>query len=161
MADNAATAERFYSAFAALDAATMAACYSNDAHFCDEVFTLNGRDEIAAMWAMLCAAVAQKGRDDWSLTYGTSALRGDVVLVHWDAHYRFSATGRLVQNSIDATLRFDANGLIVDHVDRFDFWRWSRQALGLPGVLLGWSSFLRQKVRTQAMANLCRYMNRG
>ena len=42
--------------------------------------------------------------------------------------------------------------------DRFDFWRWSRQALGAPGVLLGWTPMLRGKVRGQAGANLQRFL---
>jgi hypothetical protein len=76
---------------------------------------------------------------------------------HWEAHYRFSATGRLVHNRIDAAFTFDAQGLILTHRDRFDFWAWSRQALGTPGLLLGWSGFLRQKVRTQAAKSLAHY----
>ena len=46
--------ERFYRAFAARDAATMAACYRGDATFRDPAFTLAGRD-IGRMWTMLCA----------------------------------------------------------------------------------------------------------
>lgn len=52
-------------------------------------------------------------------------------------------------------------GLIARHRDRFDFWRWSRQALGLPGWLLGWTPFRRRKVRAQAAANLKRFLERG
>jgi len=47
----------------------MAACYAPDAQFQDEVFTLSGRDEIAAMWRMLCAATRAKGMDAWSLQF--------------------------------------------------------------------------------------------
>ena len=36
-------------AFAQLDHATMAACYAPDAQFQDEVFTLDGREEVAAL----------------------------------------------------------------------------------------------------------------
>ena len=42
--------------------------------------------------------------------------------------------------------------------DRFDFWRWARQALGAPGWLLGWSPLLRNKVRATAAKNLARFM---
>jgi hypothetical protein len=78
------------------------------------------------------------------------------VTAHWDAHYTFSATGRAVHNAIDAqfTLR---DGLIVRHVDRFDFWRWSRQALGVPGWLLGWTPLLKAKVRAQAAKGLAAF----
>ncbi|MGH6638900.1 MAG: hypothetical protein ACREBY_09910, partial [Polaromonas sp.] len=53
---------------------------------------------------------------------------------------------------------FNAQGLISRHRDRFDFWAWSRQALGTPGVLLGWTPFLRRKVRAQAAENLQKYL---
>jgi hypothetical protein len=72
---------------------------------------------------------------------------------HWEAHYRFSATKRLVHNRIDASFRF-RDGLIIEHVDRFDFWAWARQALGAPGLLLGWTPMLRNKVRAQAATKL-------
>ena len=38
------------------------------------------------------------------------------------------------------------------------FRSWSRQALGTPGLLLGWSPFLRNKVRATAAANLKRFL---
>ena len=151
------TIERFYSAFAKLDAETMQTCYAADASFEDEVFALRGAREIGGMWRMLCEATQAKGLAHWKLELSqvtdTSA--------HWDAHYLFSATGRLVLNRIDASFEFDPQGLIRQHRDRFDFWRWSRQALGVPGVLLGWSPWLRAKVRGQAAANLKRFLSKG
>ena len=79
---------------------------------------------------------------------------------HWDAHYRFSATGRIVDNSVDARFTFTPDGLIATHRDSFAFWTWSRQALGTPGLLLGWSPMLRKKVRATAAANLVNYLAR-
>jgi hypothetical protein len=128
--------DRLYRALAARDWATMARCYHPQAHFGDEVFDLAG-DDIAAMWRMLCT----NGR------------------AHWDARYTFAATGRQVLNRIDASFGF-RDGLIVRHVDRFDFWAWSRQALGAPGWLLGWTGFLRRKVRSQAARNLAGFKAR-
>lgn len=150
---NAATIERFYAAFAALDAGAMAACYARDARFEDPVFRLEGREDIGAMWAMLCAATRERGRDAWKLEWRDVAAEGEEGRAHWEARYRFSATGRIVHNRIDARFRF-RNGLIADHRDDFDFWAWSRQALGLPGLLLGWSPMLRKKVRAQAATKL-------
>jgi hypothetical protein len=149
-----ATIERLYAAFARLDGPAMQACYAADASFQDEVFTLQGAPEIGGMWRMLCEATLAKGQAHWKIE--TSAITERSA--HWDAHYLFSATGRQVLNRIDAEFEFDRNGLITRHRDRFDFWRWSRQALGLPGLLLGWTPLLRQKVRKQAAANLQRYL---
>ena len=152
--------DRFYRAFANLDGATMAACYAPDAEFQDEVFTLHGRDEIAAMWNMLCGATRSKGMDAWSLEYSDVAADANNGSAHWEAHYRFSATGRLVHNRIDASFTF-RDGLIAAHRDRFDFWSWSRQALGAPGWLLGWSPMLRRKVAARAASNLTAFRSQA
>jgi ketosteroid isomerase-like protein len=157
---NQQTIADFYGAFAALDAQAMAGCYAPDAVFEDEVFNLRGRREVAGMWRMLCEATRTKGSDVWKLQVRDVQADEASGSAHWDAHYRFSATGRIVDNSIDARFSFDPRGRIAGHRDSFDFWNWSRQALGAPGLLLGWSPLLRRKVRGQAGANLVRFMAR-
>lgn len=158
MHPNQLTLDKLYAAFAQLDAHTMASCYAPDAQFDDEVFSLHGHREVTGMWHMLCAATLAKGRDVWQLE--TSGVHADATggRAHWEAHYRFSATGRLVHNKIDGVFAFDTNGLITRHRDRFNFWSWSRQALGPPGLLLGWTPFLKRKVRAQAAANLQKFL---
>lgn len=158
MHPNQQTLERFYQAFAQLDAETMAACYAPDVVFEDEVFQLNGQREVGGMWRMLCTATRTKGRDDWRLEFSGVAADARTGQAHWDAHYRFSATNRLVLNRIDARFEFNEQGLITRHRDRFDFWLWARQALGMPGWLLGWMPWFRQKVRAQAMGNLNKFL---
>lgn len=149
---NAELLTRFYRAFAALDADAMTACYTADARFEDEVFSLVG-DQIGSMWSMLCSTTRAKGLDAWSLQYSGISADDRAGRASWDAHYRFSATGRLVHNRINGKFAF-RDGLISRHHDRFNFWSWSRQALGTPGALLGWSPLLRRKVQAQAAANL-------
>lgn len=153
MHPNAQLIETLYRSLAARDAVAMAACYDPQAHFTDEVFDLRGA-EVAAMWRMLCA----RG-EDLRVEFRDVSADDDTGRAHWDASYTFSATGRKVHNSIDAGFRF-RDGRIVHHVDRFDFWRWSRQALGLPGLLLGWSGYLRAKVAGTAARNLARFTAR-
>jgi ketosteroid isomerase-like protein len=150
----------FYGAFRELDAKAMKAAYAPDARFRDPVFELQGRDEIGAMWAMLCEAIRNKGRDVWQLDVSGISADASQGRARWEAHYRFSATGRRVHNIIDASFSFDAQGLIAAHRDEFDFWRWSRQALGAPGWALGWTPLLKAKVRAQAAANLAAYRRR-
>ncbi len=147
---NAQLIERFYAAFARRDGAAMAACYHPEVHFSDEVFDLHGADA-GLMWRMLTST----GRD---LSIEVSGIEADehAGRAHWDARYTFGATGRKVLNRIAARFEF-RDGLIVRHVDRFDFWAWSRQALGLPGWLLGWSPYLRAKVRAKAAAGLAAF----
>ena len=155
---NERTIEHFYNAFARLDPDGMAYCYADDVAFDDEVFSLRGKREVMGMWRMLCFATREKCADAWKLRF--SDVKADALAgsAHWDAHYRFSTTGRLVDNSIDARFEFGADGRIARHRDSFDFWRWSRQALGAPGVLLGWTPMLRAKIRTRAAGNLRRFI---
>jgi SnoaL-like protein len=151
---NAALLERFYGAFARRDGAAMAACYHPQAHFRDAVFDLRG-PQVGAMWRMLC----ERGADLRVEFRGIEAddRRGSA---HWEAWYSFSATGRKVHNVIEAQFEFQ-DGLILRHVDRFGFWRWSRQALGPMGLLLGWSGFLHRKVQATAAQNLEKFAGRG
>jgi ketosteroid isomerase-like protein len=146
-----------YSAFAALDVPAMAACYAEDATFNDPAFSLRGRREIAGMWGMLCDAVRRNGRDVWCLELVRHHIDGDHASAEWHATYRFSATQRLVNNRINASFVL-RDGLIARHQDGFDFYRWSRQALGPVGWLLGATPWLRGKVRAQAASNLARFL---
>ncbi|MGB0347184.1 MAG: nuclear transport factor 2 family protein, partial [Balneolaceae bacterium] len=52
------------------------------------------------------------------------------------------------------------DGLIINHQDDFDFWRWSTQALGFPGLILGWSPFLKKKVQKQALDSLNAFISK-
>ena len=154
MSPNAQLIETFYRSFAARDAAGMVACYHPEVHFTDEVFDLHGA-EVGAMWSMLC----ERGKD-LAIEFGDVEADEGAGRAHWDARYTFSATGRKVHNSIDARFDFQG-GKIIRHVDTFDFWRWSRQALGLPGLLLGWSGFLRAKVARTASRSLTQFAARS
>ena len=151
---NARLIDGLYSAFARRDAAAMAACYAPDARFTDPVFDVSGA-EIGAMWAMLCA----RGKD---LTLAWRDVEADDATgrAHWEPRYTFSATGRPVHNVIDATFAF-REGRIVRHDDRFDLWRWSRMALGVKGMLLGWTPLVRNAVRAQARKGLDAWIARA
>jgi ketosteroid isomerase-like protein len=146
-----ALVERLYAAFAVRDGAGMTACYHGEATFSDPVFPLLRGGEVGRMWRMLCG----RGRD---LAIEASGIQADQARgrAHWEARYTFSATGRAVHNVIDATFEF-RDGLIVRHVDAFDFHAWAGQALGLKGRLLGGTGFLRGKVQRMAAAGLARF----
>ncbi len=140
--------EQFYTSFAAQDAEGMIACYHPEVHFTDPVFVDLDAQQAAGMWRMLCSRA-----QDFSLEHSAVNVDGDRGSAHWEARYVFSGTGRRVHNVIDAEFRF-ADGKIIDHRDHFDFYRWSRQALGPAGIVLGWTPLVRKKVRAQARAGL-------
>ncbi len=141
---NAALIARFYAALDRRDAETMVACYAKDAVFSDPAFPHLDAEGVAMMWRMLCA----RGKD---LHVVASGIDADAAAgrAHWIATYTYSATGRKVVNRIDAAFTF-REGRIVRHVDRFDLYRWMRQALGTKGLLLGWLPPVQHAVRRQA-----------
>jgi limonene-1,2-epoxide hydrolase len=152
MNDNERLIHRFYSAFQSKDYATMQSLYHPEAHFSDPVFTSLKGVEVRAMWQMLVTA----GKD-LKITFQDIKADDKRGSCHWEASYTFSRTGKKVHNIIEASFEF-SDGLIVKHNDQFDFWRWSRQAIGLPGLLLGWTPALKDKIRTTAAASLQRFM---
>jgi ketosteroid isomerase-like protein len=143
--------EHFYSSFAAKDADAMAACYADDIVFEDPAFGELRGEDARDMWRMLCARATDLTIEHTILDSSDSAAK-----VNWIASYTFSAGGRHVRNDIVASMRF-ADGKIVEHRDVFDLWKWSRQALGVPGMLLGWSPPMQKKVRATALGNLAKY----
>ena len=138
----------FYAAFDRRDGEAMAALYAPDATFSDPVFPGLRDGEPADMWRMLTGRSAD-------LRVELPECRADDTTgsARWVATYTFGATGRPVVNDVRSTFAF-RDGKVVAQTDDFDFWRWSRQALGLPGLLLGWSPLLRGKVRGTARSGL-------
>jgi ketosteroid isomerase-like protein len=152
---NAALIERFYAAFARRNARAMAACYAPDAIFRDPVFGQLDAAETAAMWRMLIDRApdlkVELAEHDADESQGTA---------RWIARYTFSSTGRPVVNEVRAKFKF-RDGRIVEHFERFNFWRWSRQALGPMGYIMGWSPSLRLRVHRDARAGLAAAMEKG
>jgi ketosteroid isomerase-like protein len=145
--------QRFYTAFAARDGTQMEACYGPDVVFSDPVFPDLHGAEAGAMWRML----TERGTDLRIELLGHEA-DGDRGSADWRAHYTFTDTGRPVVNEVHASFRFGEDGLIVEHRDEFDFRRWSRQALGRSGRILGWTPLLRSAVRRRARTRLNEFM---
>jgi SnoaL-like domain len=150
---NKALIETFYTAFKQKDYKTMGSCYHSEAYFKDEAFELTGK-EIGSMWHMLC----ERGKD-MTMEFTVTEQDGKIS-AHWEPKYSFSQNGNFVHNIIDAEFEF-RDGKILKHIDRFNFWNWSRQALGLPGLLLGWTPFLQKKVSKMAMGNLAKFIQKN
>lgn len=131
----------------------MAKMYHPEAQFRDEVFTLHSGKEAGAMWEMLI-----KSGKDLRIAFSEVSGEGNTGTARWDAWYTFSKTGRKVHNIIRAEMEFK-DGLIYRHRDYFHFWRWSRQAFGITGLLLGWTNFLQHKVQQTALKNLHKFVN--
>lgn len=147
--------ESFYTAFQHLDWQLMAACYHPQVQFSDPVFTSLSGQEVTDMWHMLCIKA-----QSFELSYSHISANDTFGSACWVATYRFPQTGRRVQNVIFAEFQF-SDGKIIRHSDHFSFWRWSKSALGVAGLFLGWSGFLRRKVQQQAITGLRVFSNRA
>lgn len=149
---NAELITHFYTSFAKGDAEGMAACYDDAIQFKDPAFgTLKGNDA-KNMWRMLLS----RNKGNIHITFNN--IKGDEKTgsANWVAEYVFSATGKKVINVISAEFEF-ANGKIVKHTDTFDIYKWAKQAFGLKGYLLGWTTFMQSKIQQQANVSLKKY----
>jgi ketosteroid isomerase-like protein len=144
----------FYGAFARRDGDAMAALYAKDVHFHDPVFLDLHGDQARAMWKMLCGRAK-----DLRVTHEVLDASETSARARWIANYTFS-TGRAVENRIEASMEI-GGGLITRHTDRFDLYRWARQALGPMGVVLGWSPLVQGRIRRTAREGLDRFMSQS
>ena len=142
----------FYTAFLARDYTTMQNCYTNDATFSDPVFQNLNAAEVKGMWEMFC-----KRSNDMHLTYSIRFADENHVEAIWIPDYTFSATGRHVTNHIKSRFTIKDNKIIRHH-DHFSFYKWSSQALGIPGILFGWTPLIKNKIRKSANINLQKFM---
>ncbi len=145
--------ETFYTAFQNEQAEKMVECYHHNIVFRDPAFgTLKGRRAMA-MWRMLL----DRGKGNLKITFSNVQAQGEAGSAEWVAHYPYGKKKRRVVNHVKASFTF-SDGQILTHKDTFSTWKWSRQALGLLGLLLGWSSFMKNKVQKTTNALLDSYM---
>ncbi len=131
----------------------MNACYSPDIHFSDPVFQDLTGNEVYAMWHMLC----ERGTD-LEVTFSDIEASDSVGSARWQARYTLGGSDRQIHNIVTATFAFE-KGLISEHRDDFDLWKWTRMALGLSGTLIGWSGSVQDKVRERAGKQLERFID--
>lgn len=137
--------ETFYNAFNNLDAETMVSCYHSDIVFEDPAFGILKGERAGNMWRMLCNS--QKNQD-FKVTFSNINVTEHDGSATWEAFYTFSKTGRKVHNIIEARFEFK-DGKIIKHTDVFNLYRWSKQALGVKGFILGKTLFFQNKLKTQ------------
>lgn len=148
--------EEFYAAFADGNPETMASCYHPEIVFEDPAFgKLHGKDA-SDMWHMLI----ERAKGNLEIEFSNIKADANKGGAEWIATYNFSKTNRNVVNKIKASFEFK-DGLIIKHTDNFDFYNWSKQALGTTGLFLGWSSFLHKKVQKQALESLRKYQKKN
>ena len=150
--NNAALISRFYSAVQTLNYEEMQNCYHAEAQFSDPVFGTLTADEVRAMWQMLLTR-----SQDLQVAFSNISATPSTGKCRWDAWYTFSKTGRMVHNVIQSTFEFK-EGKIFRQADVFSLWRWSRQALGVAGIFLGWSPWIQNEIKESARKSLNKFI---
>ncbi len=142
----------FYRAFQKKDAETMLRFYAPEVRFEDPAFGVLKEPYVSAMWKMLCASATDLKIDFKILS--TDENSGEA---YWEASYTFKATGRKVLNKIHAHFIFK-DGLIIEHKDSFDLYKWAKQAIGWKGFLLGFTPFFKNKLNIQTGKMLDKFL---
>ncbi|MGO4913112.1 nuclear transport factor 2 family protein [Leeuwenhoekiella sp. W20_SRS_FM14] len=145
--------ETFYSAFKAHDPEKMTACYGKNITFTDPAFGNIKGDRARAMWFMLI----ERGGSNLEISYSDIQANDYNGSAKWTATYLFGPKKRKVVNHVVGTFYFQ-NGKILQHTDHFNLWRWSRQAIGFKGLILGWSNVMKLKIQQQSSKSLSGYL---
>ena len=143
----------FYEAFEQLDAERMVEWYHNDVTFEDPAFGVLKGETAKNMWRMLCSS--QQGKD---FTVVTSNIEYNEThgKARWEAYYTFGKKERKVHNVINAEFQFK-DGKIINHVDKFNLYKWAKKALGFKGFLVGWTAYFERKLNQKTQKQLSNF----
>jgi ketosteroid isomerase-like protein len=142
MQSNAELIQHFYQSFANGAIEDMVNCYEDTATFEDPAFgQLKGEDV-----RNMCRMLHESSKGQLKVTFHSIQENKDSVSAKWIAEYVFSQTGRKVVNEIEAHFVVK-NGKIVQHIDTFNLWKWSRQALGSTGFMIGYTSVFKKALQ--------------
>lgn len=135
---------KFYSSFQQGDINGMLECYDDHIVFEDPAFWKLEGERAKNMWRMLLA----NNKGGIKVNFSNVAANDNTGSANWSAEYIFSQSGRKVINKVSAQFEFE-HAKIVKHTDSFDLYKWSKQALGIKGYSLGWTSFFKTKLQQQ------------
>jgi ketosteroid isomerase-like protein len=133
------------------DHKAMADCYDDKAVFRDIGFTLNGKDQIHAMWDMICSKSPDGKASDIVVTIkelSADDYSGRAITI---SEYTFREEDRKVRNTIVSHFEF-RDGKILSQLDDCNARVWAKQSIGgLKGFLAG---FFPSIIRKKAMKKL-------
>lgn len=147
--------KQFYTSFSKGDAKGMIECYHKDIKFEDPAFGVIKGERACSMWKML---LSQK-KGDLKVTFKNIETDKEEGKAYWEAEYLYGEQQRKVVNKVFASFKFK-DGLIIEHIDTFDVWKWTKQAMGAVGYVLGWSSFMKSKIQQETKRKLDVFMEK-
>lgn len=147
--------EKFYTSFSEGNSKGMTECYHKNVVFQDPVFgTLKG-EKAFKMWEMLLS----RKTDTTKISFENIVTNNDTGSVNWKAEYLYGKQKREVTNLVSANFKFK-DGFIIQHIDTFDLYKWTKQAMGPVGYLMGWSTFMKNKIQKTTNEQLATYMSK-
>lgn len=139
----------FFEAYSRRNTGDMCNRYSSLIYYSDPVFGLLKDEQVIKMWQFRVA-----NSNELSLIYGNISDRGDnYYTCEWTATYRFAPTGKKIIHKAKAYMKVE-DGIITEHSDAYSFYKWIRQAYGISGWILGWSSVYKKRVRKKLLEQL-------
>lgn len=145
----------FYTAFSKGNSNEMIQCYHNDVVFEDPAFGTLKNGKPAKMWEMLMT----RKKESTTVVFSNIEANETTGKANWTATYEYGPKNRKVINNVSASFKFK-DGKIIEHIDSFNLWNWTKQALGISGTLLGWSSFMKNKIQKTTNTQLTDYINK-
>lgn len=144
---------KFYTSFTEGNSEGMVKFYHKDIVFQDPVFGRLEGDKAFKMWEMLLS----KKKDDTKISFDNIQASSEKAQANWVAEYYYGESKRKVINKVSANFKFK-DGKIIEHIDTFDLWKWTQQALGILGYLIGWTPFMKSKIQKTTNENLNKFI---
>lgn len=132
----------FFTAFAKKDLNTMLDCYHKNVIYDDVGFGQQKGEKAKAVWRFLIQNVGENA----VISFSDIQTFNNTGYANWTTTYPFGK--RIITNNIKATFHFK-DGKIIFHKDEYSLWKWSQQAFGIIGYLIGWSPIFRWLIRWQ------------
>lgn len=137
------TLQKFSQHLSNLDADALVQLYHNDVIFEDPAFGRIKGERVKDMWRLLLGRKVETKLEINVIDVQSDGLTGTAS---WEAKYLFNVTGRKVHNKITSTFEL-MDGLIIKQDDKFDLYKWSKQAMGMTGTIVGWTKFFQHNLQ--------------
>lgn len=146
--------QKFYYAFQTRDKKSMLECYHDEVEFRDPVYGIVKGVAAKAMWLM----ILERG-NELKIDFRNIKANETDGSVDWSSTYTYSKTERTICNKVHATFKF-RDGKIIFHRDSYSVWRWAGMALGFTGYFLGFTPFIQNQIKSDAVTSLKMYIKR-
>jgi hypothetical protein len=137
--------DRLFKAFQSKDADAILAAYSAKCQFNHPLIGCMSKDEFSK-----AVQIFIRETPDYELAFQINHVSAKRVEVEWTMTHIFHLTGRIIKQNGKTTCFLSANS-VVRQIDQFDRRIWSRQAMGVTGLVLsfvpGWKSFIERELR--------------